>query len=690
VPIGRVVAAALTAVTGHLYRVARRAIRFLSRCARGFRPLLLGASLAWRTAGSALRTVGRTLTRVLARVSRTAGLVFGLVSAAILVAARAALLMAKPLVRTLAGVLRAARRATRTARRWSARILTAAGATGRFLAKPLKPVLRGMRVVVVAAAPLLIASRRRMAWMTSLALKTLARIGAATSRLLTRWKHAWKYRLQSISERLAGLSRRAAHGARVATGTARHRAHRLAASAPSADWKPEPNAPGGECLASFALDVHENEYLRPAESTVSAVISITSEIHRESTDRPEMVEVILLDCSASMGHPWDKILNARRATQAAVASLPDGVWFAVVRGAESAEVAYPHRSGLVQASDRTRREAVKAIARLQPVGGTAIGRWLSLARELVALRPGALGHALLLTDGKDEDETTAELGGALEECEGVFQCDCRGVGTDWHVEELRRVSTALLGTVDIIRDPAGMEADFRAVIEAAMSRGVAASIRIRTPVHARVTAFSQVSPTIVDLMSQARRIDSRTLQVGLGGWADERREYHLILDVEPAAIGSEMAASWLSIVVARRTCSSRVVRAIWTDDLDLASHIDPGVAHYTGQAELAAAVQEGLQAKRDGDLDTAAVKLRRAVQLASDSGNGDLLSLLARVVDVVDGDSGTVSLRRDIQAYDEMVLDTRSTRTVPIRTPATEPIDAPAPVGALSNGEGGG
>ena len=30
--------------------------------------------------------------------------------------------------------------------------------------------------------------------------------------------------------------------------------------------------------------------------------------------------------------------------------------------------------------------------------------------------------------------------------EGEFTCDCRGVGTDWHVEELRAISSALLGT----------------------------------------------------------------------------------------------------------------------------------------------------------------------------------------------------------------------------------------------------
>jgi hypothetical protein len=489
--------------------------------------------------------------------------------------------------------------------------------------------------------------------------------------------------MASIAEAIAGLSRRTANGARVAAGTARHRADRLAVSASSADWRLTARADGSQSVvakdgyeASFTLDVHENEHLPPAESAVSAVISIDSEIDRESADRPEMVEVILLDCSASMAHPWDKILNARRATQAAVASLPDGVWFAVVRGAESAELAYPPRSGLVRASDRTRSEAFKAIAALRPVGGTAIGRWLSLAGELVALRPGALGHVLLLTDGKDEDESPTELRGALAQCEGAFQCDCRGVGTDWAVEELRRVSTALLGTVDIIREAAEMEADFRTVIERAMSRGIEASLRIRMPVHARVTAFRQVSPTVVDLTSQARRIDAQTLHFRLGGWADERREYQLNVEVKPGPVGSEMAVCRLAVVAANKIYSSGLVRAIWTDDLELAAEIDPDVAHYSGQAELAAAVQEGLQARREGDLATATLRLRRAVQLAASSGNDDLLSLLGRVVDVLDGDTAKVRLRSDVEAYDEMALDTRSTRTVPTRAALTTTAEA--------------
>ena len=42
----------------------------------------------------------------------------------------------------------------------------------------------------------------------------------------------------------------------------------------------------------------------------------------------------------------------------------------------------------------------------------------------------------------------------------MLQCDCRGVGVDWEVAELRKVASALLGSVDIVADPANLAADF--------------------------------------------------------------------------------------------------------------------------------------------------------------------------------------------------------------------------------------
>ena len=60
----------------------------------------------------------------------------------------------------------------------------------------------------------------------------------------------------------------------------------------------------------------------------------------------------------------------------------------------------------------------------------------------------------------------------MQSCVGAFTCDCRGVGTDWRVDELRTVASALLGTVDIVARPDDLAADFRALTGAAMAKNV--------------------------------------------------------------------------------------------------------------------------------------------------------------------------------------------------------------------------
>ena len=88
------------------------------------------------------------------------------------------------------------------------------------------------------------------------------------------------------------------------------------------------------------------------------------------------------------------------------------------------------------------------------------------------------------------------------------------------------------------------------------------------------------------------------------------------------------------------------------------------MAHYTGQAELAQVIQDGIEARKSGDDRTATIKFGRAAQLAHETGNKQTEELLATVVDIEDAATGTVRLRRKVEAADEMALDTRSTKTV--------------------------
>jgi hypothetical protein len=110
-----------------------------------------------------------------------------------------------------------------------------------------------------------------------------------------------------------------------------------------------------------------------------------------------------------------------------------------------------------------------------------------------------------------------------------------------------------------------------------------------------------------------------------------------------------------------------LVRATWSDDSTLTTRINPAVAHYTGQAELADAIQEGLAAKAAGDDATATLKLGRAAKLAAETGNEEATNKLKRVVDIADADTGTVRLKRDVSKLDEMALDTSSTKTTRVK-----------------------
>jgi hypothetical protein len=423
--------------------------------------------------------------------------------------------------------------------------------------------------------------------------------------------------------------------------------------------------------AGFTVEVFQNEYLPDGGQEVNAIVTVTS----PDTPPPsgaggeDAAEVIIVDCSGSMGAPQTKIAEARAATSAAIDVIRDGVAFAVIAGTHQARPVFPPGGSLIVANANSRQEAKRAVAGLRPSGGTAIGHWLRLANDMFSSSRATLRHAILLTDGRNEHETPSELEAAISLCEGVFSCDCRGVGTDWEVGELRKISSALLGTVDIVPDPAGLAADFAAMMENAMGKHVAdVGLRVWNPQRANVKFVKQVAPMVEDLTARRTESGAQAGDYPTGAWgAAESRDYHVCVQVAPAGEGQEMLAARVSLVVGSEVVGQGLVRAIWTADEALSTRINSQVAHYTGQAELAQAIQDGLEARKRGDEDTATAKLGRAVALAEKSGNKDTAKLLSKVVDVVDAASGTVRLKRAVNDADEMALDTRSTKTVRTR-----------------------
>ncbi len=419
----------------------------------------------------------------------------------------------------------------------------------------------------------------------------------------------------------------------------------------------------------FKAEVFQNAYLPEGSKEVHAIMTISVEGNVDAamaTSTNERLFGIICDVSGSMqGY---KIQAAKQAMGKLVELLPDDAHFFIVTGSYAAHLIVP----LMQATAENKAQAQRLIRSIEADGGTVISTWLAAAHSQFQRMPKAIRNAVLLTDGQNDRSDDMRLKNVLQTCEGIFQCDCRGVGTDWKVGQLQQISAKLLGTTDIIPDPTLIEADFRTILNTAMSKNVKdVAMRLWTPQGAKVLFCKQVSPEIVDVSDRAQAKSAQIVDYPTGSWGtQESRDYHFCIAVNPGKVGDEMLAGRASLVCTIDGTETKVaearILAIWTDDDAKSTKIDRRVAHYTGQAELAQSIQDGLEARARGDLEAATAKLGKAVQLAHDSGNEATAKLLRTVVEIEDAATGTVRIKRQVAKEDEMALETRSTKTTRI------------------------
>ncbi|QYC39866.1 von Willebrand factor type A domain protein [Nonomuraea coxensis DSM 45129] len=420
---------------------------------------------------------------------------------------------------------------------------------------------------------------------------------------------------------------------------------------------------------TFTLTIDQNKYLPLDGREVHAILSVgaTGGITTQVACPAEAAEVIIVDTSGSMS--GGKIREARQAAVTAVQTLRDGAYFAVIAGTERATMVYPRGNPhLVKATPATRAEAHRVIDKLLAHGGTAIGEWLKLAGHLLTAHPSAIRHALLMTDGQNNERPDV-FASVLAAWSGKFVVDCLGVGADWVPAELRKVAEAMLGTFDFVRDQGDLPEYFRRLTQTSMSKTVAElSLRVWVPQTARLKFVKQVSPVLLDLTGKRTDVNPLTGDYPTGSWGAEEREYHVCVEVPPGQIGQEIRAGWVKLVRPDTgdVLASGNVLAQWTDDLAQSTRINGKVAHYTGQAELHDLIQDGLSARAAGDVDTATARLAKAREIAVESGREDTARLLERVVEV-DPASGTARLRRNVDKADEIELDTGSVRTSRLR-----------------------
>jgi hypothetical protein len=419
----------------------------------------------------------------------------------------------------------------------------------------------------------------------------------------------------------------------------------------------------------FTAEVFQNPYLPQGASEVNAIMTITTSggENAVATSTNQRLFGIICDMSGSMSGA--KMIAAKGAIVQLIDLLPTDAAFFIVTGSSRAKLLIP----VINAVPENKLRAIAQVRAISANGGTLMSTWINTALGEFNKMPQAICQAVLLTDGQNDSSDDRDLEHALAASEGKFQCDCRGVGTDWQVSQLQAIASKLLGTTDIIPSPDRLAADFQEILAKAMGKTVSdVSLRLWTPQGAKVLFCKQVSPEIVDVTDRAKVVNDRIGDYPTGAWGiNESRDYHFCIQINAGNIGDEMLAGRASLITQTNGQETKIteakILATWTEDEAKTAKIDRRVAHYTGQAELAQSIQAGLEARAQGNIEVATVKLGKAVQLAHASGNEATAKLLRSVVDVEDAATGTVRIKRAVAKEDEMMLETRSIKTTRIQ-----------------------
>lgn len=415
----------------------------------------------------------------------------------------------------------------------------------------------------------------------------------------------------------------------------------------------------------FILDSFFNPHLQAGARRIDAVIGVRADGPPQAGALGASGKSIgfIIDASGSMD--GDKLRAAKLAARRCVDMLDPSAHFCVIAFSDSAASIVP-----MGPADAARKSgAHQAIQGLRANGGTRLSAALALARKEFSSAPSRIGAAMLLTDGQNDQDDIKALRAAIASCQGEFQCDCRGVGSEWRPDELRLVANALGGNADACVDPDRLEADFKAFLARSMGKIAAdARLRVWTPKIAKIASVKQMSPEILDLTSRGRMVDPKTFEFPLGSWGSEARDYHIAIDIPPGESGDQMIACRAQIVLVEngveRVFPAPNVIAAWSDDTSLTARINAQVAHYTGQEELADSIREGLDALARQEADVATRLLGNAAKIAHDSGNDEVTARLRKVVDIIDADNGTVRLRSGAGKAEALELDMGGTRTV--------------------------
>lgn len=363
----------------------------------------------------------------------------------------------------------------------------------------------------------------------------------------------------------------------------------------------------------------------------------------------------------------ERVEITRRVAAAAIAALPDGTPFALLRGGDNPRICYPYSESEVWAvaNGMHRNMAVFEAKWLLPAGrgsehGTVYTDWLLHAREHFAREPKPISHLIMITDGRGPggEPDDGLLDHALDACAGDFTCDVLGVGSGWEPQPLTRIATRLHGVAALVEEDDRLGARLDEIVRRLRTaRMPAAPVEVWLRAGVRLLSFRESAPVRRDLSPDRRAGGDAERQVFTTHlWDAGIRDYTLTLEAGPdgdPALGLDADPLDADLLLAQVSVAdgAAAVRVRWSYGPLPGAYTRAVSRMYRRYDELADAFNEGCKALSRDDPRTALEKLGEAARIAHLIGDHEFLrNELSMIADVLDAERGAVRLREHVDA----------------------------------------
>jgi uncharacterized protein YegL len=398
---------------------------------------------------------------------------------------------------------------------------------------------------------------------------------------------------------------------------------------------------------AFNFKTYFNPYISPTKNSAWGVVSVSANTRPEAA---QMAAISLIcDVSGSMqGAKFNKMVET---VEHLLQIVPAGVLFSVVVFDNDGHPVVP-QTEIKLNTDRANLVSLfrKNMKSVRMFGGTSMSTGINQALATQGnLPPEYVQYGIFLSDGNNTEKEEHLVRAVQAAAKTNMHLCAYGYGSDWNPNELTKMAQITQGWMPkVVPSPDQLQAEFSALVSR-MAKTVANDVVLNlwTPTGARILSLSQAYPEWVK--GEAAPVgDDHTWVVPVPPMAEnDHRDF--VVHIELANVGRRVVACKPSVtyVSGGQRIEEKGDQSSWiileqTHDEAMYNQVNPIVAGYLGQGELANETRSMTEALERGDAPAAERHRTAALDIAKSSGNRQMTAILE------DAGKGSVVARKTV------------------------------------------